>query len=265
MSIRETTQADTKQPVTGDQVMDPTWKWLYYAGGSAAAIMVVIFRRFFATELITFKGFGLFAVPDTTPITAVSWFAIFQSDRLLGLVLYDLFDLINYLLLGVVFLALYGALCNTNRGLMSAAVAFGFTGIAVYSASNQAFSMLSLSSSFAAAETAAEQTAYLAAGETVLAIHNPGKLQQGTGIYVSFFLVLLAGLLISLVMLRSPLFNKATAYSGIAANLFALGYFPALAIGSEIIWVFPTVSAPFRMIWYILIAIKLFQLGRKSP
>jgi hypothetical protein len=45
------------------------------------------------------------------------------------------------------------------------------------------------------------------------------------------------------------------------ANLFALGYFPALALGADIVWIFPTVSAPFRLIWYILIAVELFRLA----
>lgn len=247
--------------VTDSQVSDSAWKGLYYAGGAAAVAMVVLFRRFFATELIMFRGFGIFDVPDTMPIGAIGWFLLLQKNRLLGLVLFDLVDLINYVLLGVIFLALYGALRETNKGTMIAATAFGFVGIAVYGASNQAYSMLSLSNSYAAAQTEAEQAMFLAAGEALLAIHNPGKLQQGTGIYVSFFLVLLAGLLISIVMLRSTRFNKATAYAGIAANLFALGYFPALALGSDIVWVFPTVSAPFRMVWYILIAIGLFRLA----
>ena len=36
-----------------------------------------------------------------------------------------------------------------------------------------------------------------AAGEALLAINNPGAVDQGTGIYLSLFLVTLAGLLIS--------------------------------------------------------------------
>jgi hypothetical protein len=240
------------------------WKGLYYAGGAAIVAMVVLFRRFFAVELIEFNGFGLFEVPDVTPISAVNWFAILQANCLLGLVLFGLFDIINYLLLGVVFLALYGALCETGRGLTILALSFGFVGIAVYVASNQAFAMLSLSSNYAAAETETQQALFLAAGEALLAIHNPGKLQQGTGIYLSFMLVLLAGLLISLAMLRSTHFHWVTAYAGIAANLLALGYFPALALGLDFIWVFPAFSAPFRMIWYILIAIGLFRLASRT-
>jgi hypothetical protein len=240
-----------------------SWKWLYYAAGASLVAMVVLFRRFFGVELIEFNGFGIFDVPETTPTLASEWFLLFQQDRLLGLVLFGLFDLINYLLLGVVFLALYGALHRTNKSMMLMATALGFTGIAVYSASHQAFGMLSLSNTYATISSDYGRSLYLVAGEALLANHNPGKLQQGSGMYVSFFLVLLAGLLVSIVMLRSTVFNKATAYAGIGANLIALGYFPALALGAGIVWVFPTVSAPLRMVWYVLTAIGLFRLGSK--
>ena len=121
--------------------------------------------------------------------------------------------------------------------------------------------MLNLSGRFVTATSEVERAMFVAAGEALLEIHNPGKLNPGTGIYLSLFLVLLAGLVISIVMLRSEIFNKATAIAGILANGFGLGFFIALPFIAEYVWLFPTISAPFRMIWYILIAIKLFQLG----
>jgi hypothetical protein len=80
----------------------------------------------------------------------------------------------------------------------------------------------------------------------------------------SLFLVLLAGLIISIVMLRSGIFGKATAYVGILANGFGLGYFVALAFAPAILALPPVISAPFRVIWYVLIARRLFQLGRAA-
>jgi hypothetical protein len=121
--------------------------------------------------------------------------------------------------------------------------------------------MLSLSNRHAAATTDAQRAMFLAAGEAILAIHNPGELSQGTGIYLSLFLVLASGLLISIVMLRSTVFGKATAYVGLLANGLALGYFAALIFAPALVWLPPSVSAPFRLIWYILIAVRLFQLG----
>ena len=144
---------------------------------------------------------------------------------------------------------------------MAIATVVGFVGIAVYFASNQAFSMLSLSDQYAAATTDAQRSLFLSAGEALLAINNPGAIYQGTGIYVSWFLIPLAGLIISIVMLRSSVFSKATAYVGILANGFRLSHFIALAFAPALI-AFPTsISAPFRVTWLVLIALGLFRLG----
>jgi hypothetical protein len=41
-----------------------------------------------------------------------------------------------------------------------------------------------------------------------------------------------------------------------------LGYFVALAFAPTIVWLPPTLSAPFRLLWYLLVARRLFQLGK---
>ena len=245
-----------------EQTIDSAWKPLFYTGGIAALLIVIFFRRNFGVELVTFNGFGLFTVPETTPIRAADWFALLQDNWFVGLALFGLIDLVNYGLLGLLLLALYGALKQVNKSAMVVATLFGFVGITVYFATNQAFSMLTLSHRYAAATTAAQQATFLAAGEALLAEFNPGSIEQGTGYYLSLFLVLLAGLLISIVMLRSPVFNKATAYAGILANALGLGYFIALIFAPAILWLPPSLSALFRMAWYILIAIQLFKLGK---
>lgn len=239
------------------ETADAGWRALFILGGIAALTAVLVFRRYFSVELMQFKGFGLFNVPDEWPATALEWFALFQGDRLVGLLLFDLFDLVNYGLVGLIFLALYGALRTVNQGAMLTALACGFAGIAVYFASNQTLALSHLSDRFATAASEAEQATFAAAGEALLAIHT-----HGAGMLLSLFLVLLAGLIISMVMLRSTVFNKATAIVGILYNGIGLGYFMALPFNPDTIWIFPTISAPFRVIWYILIAFKLFQLAR---
>jgi hypothetical protein len=79
---------------------------------------------------------------------------------------------------------------------------------------------------------------------------------------VSLFLVLIAGLIISVVMLRSELFSKATAFTGILANGIGLCYFITLALAPAIYWIPHPISAPFRVIWYFLIAVRLLKLGK---
>jgi hypothetical protein len=241
-----------------------SWKIIFVLGGLAAILAVVFFRRYFGTELHTFNGFGIFDVPEAMPTRAAEWFVLLQKDKFVGLALFGVVDLINYALVGLIFLALYGALRQVNKGAMLVATSTGLMGIAVYFASNQALSMLSLSTKYAEAVSNTESEMFKAAGEALLAIHDPGSLNQGVGIYASLFFVLVAGLIISIVMLRSTVFNKATAIVGILANGIALFYFVGLVFAPEIVWLPPSLSAPLRLIWYILIAIKLFQLGSKA-
>lgn len=240
------------------------WKLLYRVGGAAALIAVIFFRRNISAELSISQGFGIFPVPATLPDNALDWFALLQKHPFVGLAMLDFFDLINFALVGMIFLALYAALKKVNPSLMLIAISTGLTGVAVYLASNQAWEMFSLSQHYVAATAETQRSTVLTAGDVLLVTNHPEAPYQATGIHLGLFLVLLAGLLISIVMLQSDVFGKAAAVCGILANGLALLGFIALAFGPTISWIPPTLSAPFRMIWYVLIAIKLFKLARAN-
>jgi len=240
---------------------DP-WRHIYITGGIAALLAVFVFRRNLGAELSLLGMMGILKVPPL-PISAVDWIGLFQSNWLVGITYLNFFDIIEYLLVGLLFLALYGALRKTAKSAMLMATILGLVGVTVYIPSNQAFAMLALSERYAAVTTTAEQSNLLAAGEALLAENNPGFLYQGTGIYLSLFLVLLAGLIISIVMLRSRVFGKTTAIMGILANSIGLCYFLFLVFAPAAIWIPHSVSAPFRVIWYFLIALRLFKLARE--
>jgi len=245
--------------------VDVFWNKFYVLGGVAALVAVVFFRRNFSAELVAFKGFGLIDVPTTLLITATGWFALFQEHKLLGLLLFNLVDLANYALVGLIFLAIYGALRKVNRFAMLAALILGLAGIVVYFASNQAFAMLALSNQYAAAASESQRVPILAAGEASLGINNPGTVYQGVGIYASLFLVILAGLIISIVMLRDNTFSKATGWVGIVANGSVLFYFLTLLVAPNLVAIPHVISAPFCITWYVLIALRLFNLVRVVP
>lgn len=248
---------------TFDRV-EQNWDTLYRVGAGAALLAVFVFRRNLGAELMAFNGFGLFSVPATMPISAAEWFSLLQSNAFVGLALLAVFDLIEYALVGLIFLALCVALWQFNRAVMLMATICGLAGIAIYVASNQALAMFSLSQHYAAATTDAQRAMFLAAGESLLAANNPGTLYQGTGIYASLFLVLLAGLMISIVMLRSNTFNGITAVTGILANGFGLTYYIVLVFAPALLVLPFVISAPFRVTWYFLIARKLLRLEKSE-
>ncbi|MEJ2597013.1 MAG: hypothetical protein P8Z00_01695 [Anaerolineales bacterium] len=248
-------------PATNAGTVDPAYKGLYKTGAAAALIAALLFRRNLDAEWMLLRGTGLIhAGPAAPPSTIVDWFTLLQQNQLLGLTLLNLFDLLNYALVGLLFLALLAALRRTSPSWMAIAAALGFAGITVYFTSNQAFSMFSLSKQYAAAGTDAQRATLLAAGQAALAIHYNAS-YAGTGIYLSFLLVSIAGLIISAVMLRSHIFSKVTACMGILANSFGLGYYIALFFIPALVFIPLSISAIFLLLWYLQASVRLWSLG----
>lgn len=233
-----------------DAARASAWQTLYRIGGVAALLAAVLFRRNISAEV------SLFSQP--IPDAVADWFALLQANRLLGLAYLDLFDVVNYALLGLLFLALYAALQHVDRGLMLLAVGLGLVGVATYFASNQALAMLSLSEQYAAAAADAERAVALAAGQALLTS------SQGAGRYLSLLSVSLAGLVTSLVMLRSVAFSRLTAMLGIAGNSLVLSSFLFLVLAPTWLFLPHTLAAVPLILWQFLAGLKLLQLVRRQ-
>lgn len=240
---------------------DHPWEPLYRAGGVAALLAGLIFRRNLSAEIALFSA-------HKQPDTIIDWFMLLQHNRLLGLAYLNLFDLVNYALVGLMLLACFAALGQTNQSHMAIALALGFVGIAVYFASNTALSLLSLSDQYATATTEAQRTMTLAAGQALLAINrfsSPGA-QPGAGGFASLLLIAGAGMITSVVMVHSNLFSRASAYAGMVASGLDLAYCMAFAllpaVDNELLAVgFIPAAGLFLMIWHILVGWRLYQLG----
>jgi hypothetical protein len=237
------------------------WRGVYRLGGAAALIAAVFFRRNLAEEYLLCRLLGIFpSGPKGLPGSALDCFNVFHSHRLIGLTLLNLFDIVNYSLVALIFLGLYAALRRVSRGLMMLAMALALMGAAIYFASNQAFAMLALSDRYWSAATDAQRTMLLAAGEALLAIQNTAA-TYGSGIYISYLLVNVAGLIAAAVMLRSPAFGKTSAYAGIVANVLGLGYYVTDSLAPALNAIPISAAAPFLLIWYLRIGWRLLRLG----
>ncbi len=239
------------------------WSSLYRAGGAAALIAALFFRRNLDAEWLLLRSIGVFrAGPSTAPSGMADWFALLQQHPLIGLTLLNLFDLVNYALVGLIILALCVALRRVSPAWVAIAAALGAAGVTSYFASNQALALLSLSSQYAAATSEAQRAMFLAAGQATLAIHqNAGY--AGKGIYLSFLLVSTAGLILSTVMLHSRLFTKGAGTLGLLANGFGLSYYPVLAFAPGLVAIPISISAVFLLAWYVLAGARLWVLGGK--
>ncbi len=246
------------------EMEDFAGKGLPRIGGIAALLAGLFFRRNLGAELSLLKEFGLITAGPTAPPTTVpGWLTLLQSDPVVGLTWLNVFDLLNYALVGVMFLTLFVTLRRVNRSVMGLAVGLGLIGITIYFISNQALPLLSLSHQYAAATAAAQRSRLLADGQTLLAIQQFSSF----GRYLSLLFVAMAGLLTSMVMLRSNVFNRATAYVGMLAAVLDLAYCLAIRLmpavdGERLGLCFIPAAGLCLMTWHILIGQRLYRQGR---
>jgi hypothetical protein len=202
------------------------------------------------------------------PETVNEWFIVFQNSPITGLFFLGLGDIIIMILWGPMSLALYIVLKQSNRTWSLIATPLIFVGIAVFLATNTAFSMLSLSQEYAVATTEAEKSILLGAGQARLAV------SKGTGLYTGMELVWFAGVIFSVIMLRSEAFSKATAWVGIlglgllVVGITGGGHYTSTgeytAIQGAIVAIQYIGGGLLSLVWYILVGLWLINLGRSA-
>jgi len=89
------------------EITDSAWNGLYIVGGAAALIAALLFRRNIGSEMLILKMLNVIDFgPATTPSSAIDWLQLLQKGRFLGLALLNLFDQVNYALVGMIYLAI---------------------------------------------------------------------------------------------------------------------------------------------------------------
>jgi hypothetical protein len=221
------------------------WTTLFKAGCIASLLAAVLFRRNIGAEVSLFTGV------EAIPHTAAEWYTLLQNNPFVGLAFLAFFDLINYILVGLIFLALGVAYWQASKSLSAIALAGGFVGVAVSFASNISLTMLSLSQQHATAISDAQKTSLLAARQTILTTNDPLAIFPGTGIYISLLLIALAGGLFSILMLSS---NRSTGIVGLLACGCDLAYCLTFAFAPSLRALWLASGGLFWMIWHLLVA-----------
>ena len=224
---------------------------LFKIGGIAALLGGILFRRNIGAEVDIFSAYNF-------PTIAAEWFSLLGENPLVGLSFLAVFDLVNYLLLGLMFFALAVALMRPHRKAAAAALTIVLTGIVAGFTVNNAFPMLSLSRQYAAA-SGAERAALEAAGETLLTRGGASGAYQGSLMTLSLFLIAVAGLIFSILMLLSGQFRRVTAIFGILASALDLLYCLTVLFLPTLAVILIAAAGLCYMIWHILIGLKLLK------
>jgi hypothetical protein len=225
------------------------WKMLYKAGAAAALLAGLIFRRNFGAEVSLFTG------ADAIPAFPEGWFTLLQTNPFAALSFLSFFDLFNYLLLALVFIALGAALWTIGRPAVTVALACALIGVSVHLSTNISITMLSLSRDYSMA-VEAQRAALTEAAQALLAAQNPLSSWPSTPTLITMLLVALASLLISLALLPA---HRATGIVGMIASACDLTYCLTFAFLPALHVVLIATAGLFWMVWHLLIARFLFR------
>jgi hypothetical protein len=223
-------------------VIEPRWKDLYRLAGIAAIISILIILLGFVTYFIWPYSPGAESTEDIL--------RLLQSDRLGGLISLDIFLFIGNLFSMMLFLALYVSLKKVNESYALVAAALGLIGLVLLIPARPISELFALSRLYSAATKEAAKNQYLGAGEALLLLFN------GTSWFMNTLLGGISLLISSILMLRSPIYSKATAYVGIFTNAVVCGFFLPW-IGIFLLFL----SLPGYMIWYFLLARRFFRMA----
>lgn len=216
-----------------------------YRLGSACALLLVL--------IIIIQGIISAMFPQPLDGSALDWFILFQKNKLIGLIDFELLMVLYTILSLPIVFSLYILHRHTHPFWSYVYAILSVVGVICFIISRPAFGMLHLSNAYAAATTDTQRTLLLAAGEANLALFH------GSFFHSSYILGSLTGLLISLLMVKSDLFSKATPYVRIGSSIFDFGlYIPTIGIYISIF------SVLFLFIWNIMIAHRLYQLAKDA-
>jgi len=217
--------------------------------GGIAAFVLIAYSLATIVQMVVLGG---------QPATAAEAFSLLQQNRIVGLLRLDLPTILVMPLYYLLFLGFYAALSRADRANTILSTVLAFAGLTLVLATPTALSMLPLSEKYAAATTDAARSELLAAGETIMAT----DIWHGTGAILGGALLQSGAVLICIVMLRSGVFGKATAWLGIVMHgldlaHIILGLFVPVA-GVVLL----SIAGPLYPVWFFLVGRRLLQLAR---
>jgi hypothetical protein len=223
-----------------------TEKKVYWLGGTACLILLLY-------SLATLLIMSLIGGP---PESIEQTYSILQDNKLTGLLRLDILTVFVMPLYYLLFYSLFEALRKTDNAISTISMILVFAGVTLFLATPSVFSYLYLSDKFAVATSDLQKNLLLAAGESIIA----SDMWHGTGAKIGGLLIQTGALMISVLMLRSNVFNRSTAITGIATHGLDLAHiligFFAPAFGNIIMFI----AGPLYLIWFPMVGLRLYKL-----
>lgn len=183
-------------------IKDSNWESLFKLAMWCSILMAAIIPVQIAVYVIS-----------PPPSTVEGFYNLYNESRLLGLLSLDLLYMINTVILIPIYMALLISLQGASRPMISLAAVISLIGIVSYFPSNVSLEMMGLSSKYFAADSFSQKQIILAAGEAAMARYT------GTAFAVYYILNAIVLIIISVVMLKSKIYSKATGLIGLLSGI----------------------------------------------
>lgn len=232
----------------------PDWTGMYRAG--AAAALLVVLAGLLDTFIVFLPGTGF--TPGERAV--VDWFAAYRETPFLALRDMGILNILTTSCTVLVFFALYGAHRRVQPVQAALALILLCVGATIYIANNMALPMLSLSGQYAAATSESQKALLVSAGQTLLAREDVGP-----GAFLGFFIPEIAGVLMSLVMLRGRIFSRWAGWAGLLGEILLITFNIIAAFMPGMFglsMVFAMTGGSLSMAWLAITAVGLLRAER---
>lgn len=241
-------------PVTDIDRESFAWKNIYSVGAIFALLVCII--GLLDVVMTFFPTIG--NTPGTR--TVIDWFSLYHDHQFLALRDLGFFNIITTLSTVMVFFSIYGIHRYINQEYAALTLIILCIGTTIYVSNNICLSMLNLSNQYAIAITESQKSMLVLAGQSLLAQED-----VSVGSFIGFFIPEIAGLLMAIIMLKGKIFGRWTAWMGILGETFLAIFNICAAFVPHIYYIamiFAMIGGPMSIIWFFLIALKLFQLSK---
>jgi hypothetical protein len=217
---------------------------LLYRAGSLAALTTV------AVTILQIVLGIVWRPPDFAPTAAIaeSMLQMVTASPVRAFVTLDGLMVVDYLLLVVVYLALYAALRPRSPSLATLGVGLALIAITLYFTANPSITMFVLGAQY---EVAPAPDGIIPAAQAVLAVF------EGTAFIVHYVVMGVAGILVSAAMLGGTEFSRTTAIAGILQGAMMLVPVTFGTIGL----VFAIGSLIPFIVWFVLVGMRLGRMA----
>ncbi|WP_372933795.1 hypothetical protein [Mariniphaga sediminis] len=230
---------------------DLSSRYLYKAGGFTALLFLIYS---FATILI------LVFLKGGYPETAQECFNMLEEDKFAALLRLDIISIIVIPFYYLLFFSLYQSLKTGYELIAQIALFCTLAGVTIFISDVNLASIVIINDKYQQATTPEIKQQLLAACEGMLA----SDMWINTGAIIRGILIETGAVIFSILMLKTTIFNKTTGWIGLLTHGFDLSSIVIGLFYQPIKEAFIMIAGPLYIVWFVLIGVRLFRLGKEN-